>query len=917
MDRDTGPDGRMARAGLRCEGVLTPLGIDAARPRFSWALEGARRGEAQTAYQLAVVEAAGGPAVWDSGRCDSAQSVVVAYDGPALKSATCYAWRVRLWDDRRVDLGWTRTATFETGLLSPDDWRAPWIAGRLLRRAFVVRDGLIGARLYASGIGWSEVRLNGAKVGDRVLEPGQTDYDARVPYATYDVGPMLRTGPNVLGALLGGGRYAQAPRVGTFPYKRYADEPALRAQLVLRYADGTEETVATDGRWLAGDSPIVADDIYDGERYDARRELSGWDSDPQADLPGWRPAEIVAGPAGVMCSNAADPPIRVVARLPTAAISEPRPGVHVVDFGQTFTGWVRLKVRGPRGREVTLRFAEVCGADGMINTLPNRRAKVTDSYILKGDGEEVWEPRFTYHSFRFVEVTGWPGALALDALEGCVVRSDVPEAGTFSCSNPLIGRIQNAIRWTLTSNLMSIPTDCAARDERMGWMGDAHLAAEVNAYNFDMAGFYAKYAEDMIAAQQPDGAISDVVPPYWSLYPSDPTWGAACVIIPWTAHLFSGDVRILERAYPMGRAFLDLALKAAESGVLTRAKFGDWASPSSIPSLEVPAAMVATWYCHHCAGLLARMARALGRPDEAAALDAIAERLAGAYNEAFLDGDWYAGDTMDELARKVPVTADPGASEAQQRETTKRLAWLFAPPAQTAQLLPLQAGIVPDNKRSEVIRGLLYNIADLRAGHVGAGIVGTRYLFDVLTELGQGELAYKVATQTTYPSWGYMLREGATTLWERWEYLDGSGMNTHNQAMFGTIGAWFYKALAGLSPDADRPGFAHVVVKPHLLGDLQWAGATIRTPRGAVSSAWRRDAQRIRLEVEAPVNSTASVFVPKPAPGPTIVREGGAVIWNGKRFAAGPEGVTAASDAGDWVEVSVGSGRYAFTAEPA
>lgn len=510
---------------LLCEYVANPLGLDVSRPRFSWALMHSKRGASQSAYRILVassldlLERDFGD-VWDSGKVYSNQSVNVEYGGKEIQSRGRYHWKVMWWDDLGRASPWSKPAVFEMGLLRQEDWVARWITGEgLLRKRFVLRKRVNSARAYVTGLGYYELRINGVRVGDRYLDPAWTDYDKLVLYSTYDVTPLLREGENVVGIMLGNGRFkVKEERRSTH---KHWGEPRALLQLYVEYEDGSSELIVSGEDWKTKRGPILENDIYDGEIYDARLEEEGWDK-PSYDDSGWASAKLADPPSGLLCPQATLPPTRLVKLLAPLRLLSPRPGVYFFDFGQNFTGWVRLIVSGPEGTEVQIRYAELLNPDGTINVSNLRRAKATDIYILKGEGVEVYEPRFTYHGFRYVEVIGFPGVPSINNLQGVSVHTDVEPTGGFACSNPLINEIHKVIVWSQLSNLMGVPTDCPQRDERMGWMGDAQLTAEEAIYNFDMADLYTKWAREIRLAQKEDGSVPDVVPPYWNLYPADP-----------------------------------------------------------------------------------------------------------------------------------------------------------------------------------------------------------------------------------------------------------------------------------------------------------------------------------------------------------------------------------------------------------
>lgn len=905
---------------LLCEYTLDPVGIDAASPRFSWVLNHSERGQLQSAYHVLVarrgeyLDTDSGD-VWDSGKVTSGQSVNVLYGGTPLESRNTYYWKVRVWDKDGKVSPWSKTATFEMGLLKPDDWKGKWIkGGNLLRKEFTVGKDIERARAYICGLGYYELRINGEKVGDHVLDPGWTDYDKRSLYVTYDVTNQLKGGENAVGVMLGNGRYSppdESVNKSPVPLKKYGDSPVLIVQLHLDFTDGSCMRIVTDETWKTAQGPIVSDDLYDGETYDARLEKIGWDA-PFFDDADWSFATIVDAPEGKLVSQASFPPIKVVKRLQPREITNPRPNVYLYDFGQNFTGWVRLRVRGPRDSQVQLRYAELLDENGMINTVPNREAKTTDTYILKGEGEELYEPRFTYHGFRYVEVTGFPGTPTLESLEGRVVHSAVEPVGSFACSNSLINRIHQNVLWGQLSNLMSVPTDCPQRDERMGWMGDAQLTVEEAIYNFDMAGFYTKWSFDIKEAQKDDGSVPDVVPPYWSFYPADPAWGTACVVIPWYLYLYYEDKRILEENYCGIKKWVDFLHSQAKDYLLSYGKCGDWCPPGHVRPPDTPLKVTSTWYYYHDTLTLSEIARILGKSEDAERYSQLSEKIKDAFNREFLQEDRYSGKKYSDLYEAVEDLIPPIVSEDKKDEMRKKAAAVWVPSSQTTNLLPLFLHMVPEDKRQKVLRNLVDDIVVTHSYHLNTGIVGTRYLFDVLTKYGYTDLAYKLATQTTYPSWGYMIKEGATTLWERWEYLANAGMNSHNHIMFGTVDAWFYKVLAGIGLDSAGPGFQRIIIKPYPVGDLKYASASVKTTRGIVSSSWARHDRSLVLNVTLPFNSEAKVHIPKIGLEKVIVKEGEKTIWENGSYVGGIAGITGGREDEDYVTFEVGSGSYSF-----
>ncbi|MFQ6094627.1 MAG: family 78 glycoside hydrolase catalytic domain [Candidatus Bathyarchaeia archaeon] len=891
---------------------MNPLGIDVVRPRFSWELRHSERGRTQSAYQILVsstrqnlLDDVGD--VWDSGKVESDESVNIEYDGKPLESGKVYYWKVRWWDDKGQVSSYSETATFETGLLSQDDWKAKWIqGGDLLRTEFTVDRKVKQARAYICGLGYYELRINGKKVEDHLLDPGWTDYDKLALYSTYDITELLEEGENAVGVTLGNGRLRLRTPPDLPPQflkpKKY-NSPRLILQIHIEFTDGSERTIVSDGTWKVSEGPIVENDICDGETYDARLEKEGWDT-PRYDDSNWDNAKIADPLGGKLISQATFPPIKATKAIQPVNITNPKPGVYVYDFGQNFTGWVRLTVRGPRGATVKLRYAELLHPNGTINTATNRGAKATDTYILKGEGIEVYEPRFTYHGFRYVEVTGFPGAPNLDTLQGIVVHSAVKPVGGFACSNQLINSIHRNIIWGQLSNLMSVPTDCPQRDERMGWMGDAQLTVEEAVYNFDMATFYTKWLIDIKEAQEKDGSVPDVVPPYWQLYPADPAWGTACVIIPWYLYLYYGDRRILEENYEVMKRWVDFLSAKSEDYIVKYSKYGDWCPPSYVRSPDTPGELVSTWYYYHDAMTLSKVAHLLGISDEAEQYEKLSEKIKEAFNKKFFKMEQYA--PMSQILTSLIA----GFGDISELGEISPIMPLIS--SQTSNILPLFLDMVPEDKEEAVLKKLLMDLEAAHDCHVGTGIVGTRYLLDVLTRYGRVDLAYKLVNQTTYPSWGYMIKEGATTLWERWEYYAGAGMNSHNHIMLGSIDAWFYKALAGINIDPSAPGFKRIIIQPHVVGDLNHVSASVNTIRGLVSSGWRKEGSSLVLEVTLPVNSKGKVSVPDLGLKNPVVKEGGKIVWKDGTYIPEVSGIVSATRGDGYITFEAGSGTYSF-----
>ncbi|MEW6747378.1 MAG: family 78 glycoside hydrolase catalytic domain [Planctomycetota bacterium] len=857
---------------LRVEYLENPLGVDRRAPRFSWVDEHAGRAQSQTAYQILVCSsqdlyAARRGDLWDSGKMMSDATAHIEYRGAALRSHRRYSWGVRWWDRDGEPSPFSSTAFFDTGLLEAREWKARWITAKkcpkfrsrgsvfmgeyrgdyaqhhavYLRKEILLKKPVRRALAFVCGLGFHDLRVNGKRVGTSVLEPAQTDYRKRALYATHDVTERLER-ENAIGLVLGNGRYIES-----YGYGR----PRGILQLEVEYADGEEATFVTDATWRTSAGPLRENGLYFGEVYDARVEMPGWDRCGFNDS-GWGAAVVVGGSP---LFSQLMPPIRVTERLRPRRMLSPERGVYVFDFGQNFAGWVRLHVRGPRGTEVRLRHAELVNDDGTLNVSPNQNAPATDVYVLNGEGLETYEPRFTYHGFRFVEVTGFPGVPVLDSVEGCVVHTDVERTGQFSCSEPLLQRIHENVLWGQRANLMSIPTDCPQRDERYGWLGDAHLVAEQAILNFDMAAFYTKFLADIREAQREDGALPDVVPCYIKeLYPGDPAWATAYVTIAWLVYLYYGDRSVLRDHYPSLKGYVEFLRSQAEGHIQRKlGKYGDWCPPGSITPKRTPVELTSTWCAYHDVLVLSRIAAVLDERADHAAYAKLAREIEAAFNRAFLGKDQYLARTFS------PVDGFP---------------------SQTSNVLPLALGMVPEAKREKVLKRLIHNVVSDHDHHLDTGILGTRYLLEVLQLNGHADVAYRIATQRTYPSWGYMVEEGATTLWERWEKVAGGGMNSHNHIMLGSIDAWFYKALAGIR--VLEPGWRKVHVKVPALEKLEFAAASLETMRGRFQASWQRSKSNLLVALEVPVGTEALLEVPI-LRDVVELREQGDLLWPSRK----------------------------------
>ncbi len=854
---------------LRVEHLVTPLGIDAARPRFSWQMADRRRGALQSAYQLRVATSLaalrrGEADVWDSGLVRADSSIDVTYGGPALGPRTRYFWAVCI-RDREGRAAPCAYSWWETGMMG-EAWQGTWIAaantpldtvapatadtttygtGRvpLLRRAFRLDAAPVRARVYATALGSYRLTVNGVRPGPGALTPDWTDYRYRVSYQTYDVTRLLRRGANALGVVLGAGWYAG--RMG-YSSTRYAYGPPpvrLLLELHVTYADGREEVIASDTAWRATSGPILFSEIYDGEAYDARLERPGWDR-TGFDARLWGRAIAVSAPVAALQSQNM-PPIEPTATLRARARWSPRRGVWVFDFGQNFAGWARLAVRGTRGTRVQMRFAEILDQDGQNITQVNlRSAKATDSYVLSGRGLETFEPHFTYHGFRYVELTGYPGTPSLGALTGIVAHTALPETGELATSSAALNRLWRNIVWTQRANLYSVPTDCPQRDERMGWMGDAQVFWRTASYVMDMAAFGEKWLADVRDGQTAWGCFPNYAPDFIRDRPCGaPGWADAGVIVPWTLWKHDGDVGVLAAHWDRIARYLRFIADSNPDFLWRRGKqveFGDWLPAGSTKSWgETNTDLIATAFWAYDAALAAEMARALGKAAEAAAYDTLFTRVRAAFDSAYVRADGRVGAPF--------VNPDGVHSEF----------------TQTGYVLALRFGLVPDGLRAAAAQHLVDDIV-AHGWHLTTGFLGSSYVLPVLSDAGQDSVAFRLLFQESFPSWLYEVRHGATTIWERWNGDHGNPeMNSYAHYAFGAVGEWLVRYLAGIDEAEGSVGYGSIAIRPRWSAPLTSVRAVYRSPRGAIVSAWRRlESGAVEVTVTIPANTTGRVILP-------------------------------------------------------
>lgn len=846
-----------AIADLRFEHRRQNLGLGLARPRISWIVETAIPNWRQAAYEIEAYDADGRRHT--TGRVESDQSVLTPWPFAPLVSRQQLELRVRAWESSGLATPWSERSRIEAGLLAADDWSARFITpdwdedtsraqpGPLLRREFDLKPGLTQARLYITALGVFEAQINGATVGDQVMDPGWTSYHRHLRYQTFDAGALLRPGPNAIGVMLGDGWHRGRLSFGGGRRNNYGDRLALLAQLEICYADGAVLRIVSDESWKAAPGPILASDIYDGEIYDARREQPGW-SAAAFDDAAWAGMRLLERDLAGLAAPGG-PPIRRIEVLPPVAISASPSGRTIVDFGQNLVGRLRLRVSGPAGRTITLRHAEILENGELCRRLL-RTAQASDQYTLRGDGEESWEPRFTFHGFRYAEVEGWPGELAATDIEAVVCHSDLERTGWFECSEPLLNRLHENVVWSMRGNFLDVPTDCPQRDERLGWTGDIQLFAPTACFLYDCAAFLGSWLTDLAADQGSDGAAPFVVPDVLAAPPIPAAgWGDAAVIVPWVLYQRYGDAGILATQFESMRAWVDLlAQLAGEEKLWQRGfQFGDWLDPNA--PADNPAAartdpyLIATAYFARSAELLGQSAKVLGRSEAASRYLALAAEVRTAFRREFVTP---AGRLLSDTA--------------------------------TAYALALAFELLPDEEQRRRAGDRLAALVRENGYRISTGFLGTPLVCDALCSAGHYDAAFRLLNQRSCPSWLYPVTMGATTIWERWDSLrpDGSihpgQMTSFNHYAFGAVADWLHRTIGGLAPAEPghrpghrpgyRPGYRRLDIRPLPGGGLTHARARHRTPYGMAACGWKLADGRIEIEVVVPANASAVVTLP-------------------------------------------------------
>jgi alpha-L-rhamnosidase len=837
---------------LTVEHKTNPVGIGIKQPRFSWKLKGTGNNIMQTDYLLRVAsDEKFSSIVWQSSKVETNESNLQTYKGPELKSGQRYFWQVKIWDNKGNESKWSQPSHWEMGLLSPSEWNAKWIEMKtdtlryspatLVRKDFQLTKSISSARVYVTSHGFYELEINGKKVGDQVLTPGWTSYGKRLQYQVYDVTKLLSKGNNAIGAMLGDGWYRGTLAWGN-NWAVYGKRLGILLQMKITYSDGSVSTVVSDETWKASkEGPIRMDDIYNGETYDATINIAGW-SNPGFNDTKWQSVRIGNYNLNnlIACEGS---PVRKIQEIKPVRIFRTPKGKLIVDMGQNMVGWLRLKVSGKKGTVVTLRHAEVLDKKGEFYTENLRAAKCQLTYTLSGEGQETYEPRFTFMGFRFVEVEGFPGDLSTDNLTGVVVHSDMPVTGTYESSNPLINQLQHNIQWGQKGNFVDVPTDCPQRDERLGWTGDAQAFCRTAAYNMDVSSFFTKWLKDVAADQKPGGEVPDVIP--YILDKQDaPTaqpsagWGDVSVIAPWTMYLVYGDKNFLENQYQSMKAWVEYIRKKAGDSYIWKggSKYGDWlfyhppVNNHTEPDGYTEHDFIATAFFAYSSSLLAEAAKALGKTDDE--------------------------KTYSDLFNKIKtVFINEYVTNAGRVGTN----------SQTSYVLALKFNLLPDNLRSKAAEFLNNDIKN-RDNHLSTGFLGTPYLCHVLSSNGYSETAYDLLLQESYPSWIYPVKMGATTIWERWDgektdsTFEDAGMNSFNHYAYGAIGDWMYRVSAGI--ETMGAGYKHIIIQPHPTSKLTYSKASFESSYGTIASGWERKDGKVTVKVKIPANTTATIILP-------------------------------------------------------
>lgn len=852
---------------MTIESRTNPICIDAEHPRFSWQLKSKQNNVLQLAYQILVAETlqdlkSEKNLLWDSGKMPGGISVLIPYDGKRLVSIRSYCWKVKVWTNKGTTQ-WSKPAHFTTAFMENPLSKAQWIgmdstlnsgklttktrlSARYLRKEFTIENKIKNATLHISGLGMYECYLNGKKVSNDVFAPTATDYTKRVKYNTFDIKELLLTKENTIGVILGNGRFFSM-RMENVPGGDALDSPAqvhygfpkLLLQLEIEYANGEKKTIVSDTSWkINTNGPIIANNEFDGEEYDANLELTGWDKSGYNDK-AWRTAQKVDVPKGKLESQL-NPNITTMRVLKPIAIREISKGKYVVDMGQNMVGWLSVKLKGTKNKPVTLRYAETTEKDGNIYTKNLRGSRTTDIYTPANDGIFSYEPRFVYHGFRYVEITGIDNLPALADLKGKVIYDFMQDTGTFETSDTTLNQIYKNACWGIMGNYRSFPTDCPQRDERMGWLGDRATGCFGESFIFDNQLLYSKWAQDINDSQKETGSLPDVAPAYWQFYSDNVTWPAAYIHVVNMLYEQFGDQKPIIKNYDSMKKWVDY-MKASymKDYIMTKDTYGDWCMPpetldiiwSKDSTRITNGEILSTSFYYRILNIMAKYAEISGKPSDKKEFLDLAAKVKIAYNDKFF----------------IKGKAQYGNNTV------------------TANIISLMQDLVPEGYEQKVFENLTGRIEGEFNSHVSVGLIGIQFLMRGLTAYGRTDLAYKIASNRTYPSWGYMIDNGATTIWELWNGNTADpAMNSGNHVMLlGDLLTWYYENLAGIQTDKKEVGFKKIILNPVFPKGLDFVKASHQSPYGLIKSEWKKTNNQLVWNILIPANTTADVTLPQ------------------------------------------------------
>jgi alpha-L-rhamnosidase len=903
------PSGNSIRpVGLKCESRINPLGIDSSTPKLSWRLISSEKGSKQTAYQILVASNeellnANKGDLWDSGKKISNKTIEVTYEGKSLKNHATYYWKVRAWNENNVASEWSEPATWEMALMDQEDWQAYWIndgksnpernenfykndPAPLFRKAFEVNKAVKRARLYISGLGYYYSYLNGTRIGDHELDPGWTNYSKSIFYSTYDVSDLINKGANSLGVTVGNGWYNPLPLLmwGERNLREWlpTGRPRFISNLYLEFEDGSVENIVSDDSWKFHEGPVLRNNIFLGEVYDARKEIAGW-NEPGFDETGWKPAALAPEISGSLKSQP-QPPIKITSTITTKNISEPEKGTYIFDMGENFAGMVKLKVKAKRGISIKMRYGELLNEDGSLNPLtsvagqikgkrPDQKGNIVniggegspeiawqvDTYISKGGDIEEFIPQFTFHGFRYVEVTGLDFKPDKDMIVGLRLNSDIEPVGSFTCSEPLLNKIQEITQRTFLSNIFSVQSDCPHR-EKFSYGGDIAVSSEAFMYNYDMSTFYSKAVNDWKDASLENGMFTDTAP-FVGIQYCGVGWAMVHPLLQLQLYQYYGNKNLIEEHYSAAKQWLSLVTRENPDHLI-QTGLSDHESLT-----ENPEEIMITPLYYQSVKLMQELAEIMGFPEDVEEFRSLSSKIK----------DTYLNKYYDEMSGKVGHGT------------------------QANQSFALYTDMLSENQREKALQYLAQDIRDNHQGHLSTGIFGTKFMLDELSKNGLHELALEMVKKNDFPGWGYMIENGATTLWEHWAYSDNT--YSHNHPMFGSVSEWFYKWLGGIQPHPKAAGFNQIEIRPETKGSISWVKSSYRSVNGKIISNWEKNDRNLTMTIEIPPNTEAVVYIP--AQDINNVEENG-------RPLSKAEGVTYLTTEQGKLKCKVLPGRYSF-----